>query len=384
MAAQYPSPDSASDGRPAAPPLPLIIAIGGDPGGANALAPVIALLRAEGRVSIQALAYLQAIHVWTERNLHPESLGDSLEDKDIQRLLDQAGVALLLTSTSINPYEYEKRFLRIARTMGLPALSVLDFWSNYSERFSDLGGNLCYLPDRVAVMDEHARTEMLAKGFPEDCVVVTGHPALDSLEAFRASFGKVERNEVRRALGVGAQELLVLFASQPPTFVDNEEECDTPPWLDRRKTISVLIQGLERISERLSRPVTLLIRPHPRENGEVYRQTVAKRIRVIIEKEGDSRSLALSADLVAGMNTMFLVEASHLGQPTLSIRLGLPEPDDFPPNRLKMTHPVYCEEALEEALMRLIEKAHSPLAQVTQTGKASRNVAKLAYSMLGI
>lgn len=383
MAAQYPLPDSTSDRR-SAPDIPLIIAISGDPGGASALAPVIAMLRADGKVRVQALAYLQAIHVWTDKNLHPETLGDALEDKDIQNLLGQPGAALLLTGTSINPYEYEKRFLRIARTIGLSALSVLDFWSNYSERFSDFGRHLCYLPGRVAVMDEHARTEMLAKGFPEDSLVITGHPALDSLADYRDAFSKAERNEVRHSLGVSEHELLVLFASQPPTFVDNEKEHDTPSWLDRKKTVTALIRALERISERLSQPITLLIRPHPRENGEVYQQTACNRIRVKVEKGGDSRRFALSADLVAGMNTMFLVEACHLGQPTLSIRLGLPQPDDFPPNRLKMTHPVYREEALEEVLMRLLEEARSPLSQASQAGKASRNVAKLAYSMLGI
>ena len=128
----------------------------------------------------------------------------------------------------------------------------------------------------------------------------------------------------------------------------------------------------------------LLIRPHPRENGEIYRQFGHATVRVKVSGEGNSLELALAADVVAGMNTMFLVESAQLGRPTLSIRLGLPLPDDFPPNRSGLTHPIYREAALQSSLAALLAGSASRPAPPTLPGNAAQNVAKLTYSILGI
>jgi len=358
-----------------------IITICGDPGGANAIAPVIELLRDEGKVSVTALAYLQAVTLWSGWGIQFDVIKGEASDDDILKFLNEPKANLLLTGTSVNRYELEKRFIEAARQLGIPSMSVLDFWSNYALRFSGNSGDLRYLPDRIAVMDVLARDEMVAAGIVDSRIVITGHPALDGLEAYRQSFGPERRYAIREGLGVAPDDWLILYASQPPAFFDLDDTIP-PPWLDRLRTVNVLLGALAVLAQARGKCATLLIRPHPRENGEIYRGLTHNTVRVVVSGEGGSRDLALAADAVVGMNTMFLVEARHLGRPVLSIRLDLPLPDDFPPNRSGLIRAVYREEDVASAMDELLNQPLSGMPLFEAQGNASRNVAQLLYSML--
>ncbi|MCL4469614.1 MAG: CDP-glycerol glycerophosphotransferase family protein [Gammaproteobacteria bacterium] len=361
--------------------LPRIVTICGDPGGANAVALVIEFLRAEGKVSVTALAYLQAATLWSERGIQFDTIKGEAADNDILKRLNEPKANLLLTGTSANRFELEKRFIVAARQLGIPSMSVLDFWSNYALRFSDESGNLCYLPDRIAVMDELARDEMVAAGIAGSRIVITGHPTLDGLDVYRQSFSSKRRCALRESLGVAPDDWLVLYASQPPTFSDLDDTT-LPPWLDRLRTVNVLLGALAVLAQSRGKCVTLLIRPHPRESGEIYRGLVHETVRIVVSGAGDSRDLALAADAIVGMTTMFLVEARHLGRPTLSIRLDLPLPDDFPPSRSGLIRAVYREEDVASVMDELLNQPVPYLPLSEAQGNASGNVAQLLYSML--
>ncbi|MHB9101238.1 MAG: CDP-glycerol glycerophosphotransferase family protein [Sulfuricella sp.] len=361
--------------------LPRIVTICGDPGGANAVAPVIELLRAEGKVSVTALAYLQAVTLWSERGIQFDTIKEEAGDNDILKRLNEPKANLLLTGTSVNRFELEKRFIEAARQLDIPSISVLDFWSNYALRFSDESGNLCYLPDRIAVMDALARDEMVAASIADSRIVITGHPALDGLDAYRQSFSPEQRCAIRESLGVAPDGWLILYASQPPIFFEQDDSVP-PPWLDRLRTVNALLGALSALAQARGKCATLLIRPHPRESGEIYHDLAHDTVRVVVSGEGGSRDLALAADVVVGMNTMFLVEARHLGRPTLSIRLALLLPDDFPPNHSGVIRAVYREEDVSTVLEELLSQPVSDMPLPEVQGNASRNVAQLLYSML--
>lgn len=366
-----------------APVLPRIVAICGDPGGANAVAPVIEYLLAEGRVSVKPFAYLQAATLWAQRKLQFEALNGEIGDDGILARLSEPRANLLLTGTSVNRYELEKRFIEVARQHGIPSLSILDFWSNYARRFSDSDGKLRYLPDFVAVADTLARDEMIADGIASSHIVITGHPSLDGLAAYRDAFTAEQRATIRKGLGVAPDAWLILYASQPPTFCEQDDS--TPPlWLDRLHAINTLLAALDHLAGIARKPVTLLIRPHPRENGEIYRGLTHGSIRIILSDAGISCDMALAADVVVGMSTMFLVEAHHLGRPTLSIRLGFQLPDDFPPVRLGMIPAAYREDDVVIALQTLLCAQPRSSSSHEALGNASQNVAQLIHSMLKV
>jgi hypothetical protein len=76
--------------------------------------------------------------------------------------------------------------------------------------------------------------------------------------------------------------------------------------------------------------------------------------RVLVSGQGDRLEVALAADLVAGMNSVLLVEASLLGCVVLSLQPGLRLPDALPVSDLCARQTVYKEEDIEPALERLL------------------------------
>jgi len=354
-----------------------VVAVCGDPGGANAVAPVIELLRAEGRLAVRALAYAEAHTLWTGRGLAHEVLSEQTTPADVANQL--AAAQFLLAGTSANRYDFEKQFIAAARAAMIPSLSVLDFWSNYALRFSDSKGDLIYLPDRIAVMDELACQEMQADGIAAARIVVTGHPAWDSLAATRAAFTLAQRRTLRQQCGLAEGDWLIIYASQPIPPADRSCE-----WFDREAAVEALIAAIESVAQRQGKGALLLIRCHPKEGRLPFRHRSSERIRIETQVGGDGRPWLLAADAVVGMATMLLVESALLGRPTLSLRLGLDGIDPFPANRSGLVRAVYRREPVAAALESLLLSPPAVQTLPALAGNASRNVADLVYSALQI
>ena len=370
---------------------PVITLVCGDPGGANAVAPVIERLRGENRVRVQPLAYRQACASWSKRNLRFIELDETTSHDHIVSLLRNQDTALLITGTSFNDVNLENRFIACGREIGLPSLAVLDFWSNYALRFSDGKGSLLCIPDRIAVMDERARDEMLGEGFPASRLAITGQPAFDDLAPARSRFTPARRQEIREALGVGPGEQLVLFASQPFSVVYGTDTADRLyPGFTEQAILNALVLALDEISGEHQEPLVLLIRPHPREDATWLRSLSSRRIRVLVSKDYDPREVVMSADLVAGVNTALLVEACYLGCVTVSLQPGLRGRDPVPTNAWGVSQGVYSFEEIkstvDEMLFDLVrrEAVKSRLTRLKLDGEATRRVVRLAYQMIGL
>ena len=362
--------------------------VAGDPGGAKAVVPVVEVLLSESGYGVQSLLYREAQDVWAKRGLAFEQLNESTSTADAERILTKSQAQLLVTGTSYNGIDLEKKFITAARNLGVPSLAVLDFWSNYAPRFSDGEGNLAHLPDRIAVMDAMARDEMVAAGFDATQLVITGQPALDDLITYKESHTN-RRAALRQALGVLETDRLVLFASQPlaSVFGDRPEQ---PLYLGYTETIvlDALVNALESIAKRHAERITLLIRPHPRENSQTFKDRSSGSIRIINNQDGDSREMVLASDLVTGMTTMLLVEACFLGIPVVSLQPGLRTTDPLPTNRTGLSLRVDSINEFAPVIEGLLfdekvrQKTIAKLAQAVPPGNAAQYVARLIGSML--
>lgn len=306
-----------------------ILALAGDPGGANALAPVVTLLRQDAARPVLACAYRQAFDLWRERGLDPQP--QEAWQHHLPELVPKA--ALVLTATSVNGLDLERAAIALARQHGVPSLAVLDFWSNYVLRFADHRGSLV-LPDRIAVMDDLARKEMLAAGFPDAGLVVTGQPAFDELAGTRAAFTPQRRAELRRELGLDADELLVLYVSQPFADIHGSHEAAKAALGYVEDEVLILCrQELAELARRHGLRCVLAIRPHPREPDEKFPETQETGLRTVIWRIADRLAAALAADLVLGMNSVLLYEAARMGCAVVSVQPGLCADDPLPSNR---------------------------------------------------
>lgn len=370
---------------------PVVVVVCGDPGGASAVGPVIKLLQVEDRLNVQPVAYNESASIWDSLDIDYEKIPTDFSPEATLSMLSRPEVKLLFTGTSVNSIDLEKLFIATAAHIGLPSLSLIDFWTNYTWRFSDDDKNLVYLPDKIAVMDEFSLEEMVKEGFNPARLVITGQPAFDDLAAWRAEFSDRRRGEVRAGLGVNQDELLVLFASQPLTSlygtdIVHEKYLGFDEWV----VLDMLVRELEGLKTQTDTPIHLVIRPHPRESVDLFHDYSSEVFPITVVESGTARSQVMAADLVVGMNTELLVEACYLGCITLSLQPGLRYPDRLPTNRLGFSRAVYHREGIRPALMELLldEDARKAMLENVKRfklkGKSATNVVRQIYTMVGL
>lgn len=364
-----------------------VVAIAGDPGGAAAIAPVIAALRETGS-RVHALAYRQAGQVWQRRAVVYQQADEAMTTADATTVLDQCRANVLLAATSVNGIDLEKRFLSASRSLDLPSLAVLDFWSNYRLRFADEADELAYLPDAIAVMDQRARLEMVAAGFDPARLLVTGQPAFDELQQCRARLTPQRRSSVRSRLGVRPDERMVLFASQPLSALYGTDRSNPLfPGYTEQTVLDGLVEALAHLAQRRRTPIALAVRPHPREKAEALQRHGRAGLRLCVDDSNEGREVALAAELVAGMTTVLLVESCLMGCVTISLQPGLRLPDPLPSNRWGASVPVYQAEEIEPVVERLLfdeqERARATAAAVRSPviSGATQRVRQLAEAL---
>ena len=369
-------------------PKPVVIVVCGDPGGASAMAPVLERL-AEGRVRVRALAYKEARSIWGSRSLQFEELPEDFGEADAAQLLTESRAAALVVGTSGNSVDLEKRCTTAARRLGTPSLGLLDFWSNYRERFEDDNGVLAYVPDFIAVMDESARDEMVALGFDAARLIVTGQPAFDDLPQIRAGFSSAQRERVRRALGAGSGARLVAFASQPMAAIFGSSATN-PGYMGytEQEVLAALIRALHKVAQQ-GAPVVLAVLPHPREDPRSFHGLSSAQVEVVVSQDRSAHEVLMAADLVVGMNSILLMEGCYLGCPTLSLQPGLRQADTLPTNRLGISRGVDDAAEIDSAVAELLLDQSSRrsllqrLSGFRVDGGAAERVAGLIYSLTG-
>lgn len=363
---------------------PEVLVVCGDAGGAAAVVPVVRRLIGDGRVAVRSAVYRQAKDVWARHALPFLELPEAMGDADLAGLAEGADVLLL--GTSVNGVDYERKLTALARDR---SVAVLDFWSNYTQRFAGPGGGLLQ-PARTCIMDEQARQDMRLEGFDTARLVVTGQPAFDDLAGLRSSLGHGAIAAARDAAGARPGEWLVVFASQPLAELYARPEMQARhPGYDQRGVLRLLVQELEKLAAAEQRGIVLQVRPHPREDASALDWVDAHRgwLRAAVSRGFDGRLSALASDLVCGMTSVMLVETCYLGCLTLSVQPGLKGPDALPTNRLGWSRLVREAGELPLALRELLMDGPARAAQRERMGSARADggaagrVAEVVYQL---
>jgi hypothetical protein len=370
---------------------PCIIAVSGDAGGARAMAPVLKELRAEARVHVHAYAYKEAHGLWMNLGIDHTPMSDSPSLGEVGELFGPKKCELLLTSTSFGGIELEKKCIALARKRGIPSVTLLDTWGNYSRRFSDEEGRVAFLPDRIAVIDELAYREMVDEGFNPESLVITGQPAFDDLNPWDHALRLRKKRVIMGKFPMENDEILILFASQPLSLIYGTDPSG-PRYLgfDEWKVVRLLIRALDSISSDRGNALALTIRPHPREDPAPYRSLKGEEVKVLVTKDGDSREWIRESDLVTGLNSILLVEACYMGCPVISLQPELRGKDLLPTNHSGLSRAVYHSEEIRPAIEEVLfntevrQRMISRLAGMPRDGHAACRVIELVYSMMGI
>jgi hypothetical protein len=267
-----------------------IAAVTHDPGGANAVAAVIAALGAAD-VAIDAHAKGPAA-----RRLAEMGVACHAFEGDHAQVVSGLDADLLLTGTSAADC-FELDAIAAFAARGLPTLAVLDYPANYAQRFHRAARHGCVAPDFVATLDEASAAAMVSSGIAADRILPLGQPYL----------GWLLRRDARRQTTPRRQgPRRILFASQP----DAHE-------LEALRLVVASLGQLDR------RPA-LTLRFHPRQTERMTSLAclAAAGIDAVVDDQTPTLACIEAHDVVLGITSTILIEAALLGRPTASVLAG--------------------------------------------------------------
>lgn len=292
-----------------------------DAGGANAIAPVAAELANRGAI-FKGFASGPARAIFTERGISSID-ADLLSDVELDPAFDDFRPEIVLVGTSVG-FTVEKRLTIRANARIVPSIAVLDFWSNYSLRFSKDKKDFAYLPTVVCVMDERARDEMVAEGFAPKRIAVTGNPHFDHF-----ADGITRANEDSKE---------ILFISQPLSEMRNF----TDYGFDEFDAASDIAEAMQRVHG-----LHLNIRLHPKEDVHKYDKYLGENVSIA---DAALPAAISRAGLIIGIFSSVLIQAAAAGKYVISYEPGLIVEDPLATNRLGITKKVAAKADLEEVL----------------------------------
>ena len=195
-------------------------------------------------------------------------------------------------------------------TAGLQHGFIYRHWLNYLHEPDEMGPSAANAADAgfprptLTLLFDDFAAEHLASGgcFPPRSLAVSGSPKLDAQAAAAAALGPEGLERVRRDAGVGRGQHLVLVAAK------------------HAQLGAAFREVVDAVRERDD--VVLLVKPHPAETGEPYRQDAAGAANVrVLEATGDLAPLAAAARVIVTANSTAAIEAMVVDVPALIVAL---------------------------------------------------------------
>jgi hypothetical protein len=346
-----------------------------DPGGTNAIMPLIEPLRASGN-EVAVYGKDAALSIYRKLNLDCTDICGGIPSgtqEEANEFVRKASPDLIVTGTSSEDFT-ERHLWKAAEEAGIPSFAVLDQWTNYRLRLISEGddpltghsASTLIVPSYFFIMDEFARKEMCALGIDREKLVVSGQPFFDYIRKTGDKFTPAEIEKLRRELTGTPGGLLFVFASQPIASIHRKNGMAEDYWGYTETTIlKSVVRCLSKLTEEMAVKVTLVLRLHPKDEPNVYQNALAassNSIKVVVDRETDSTLLLKAADLIVGMFSMILLEAAILDKRFISVQIGLKRENPLIFDRMGLVRSILTEKELEEALRGILrgKKSEAP------------------------
>ena len=293
---------------------------------------------------------------------------------------DQAPDLIFVTSE----YGFFERGLVVAGKLNnIPTLAIqhgnigpLHEGYVYSKNSISASGSIespyCPIPDKTAVYGPFyydILTKMSA--YPPSSVLVAGQPRYDKLVMANKIFS---REEFCAKLRLDSLRKIVLVATQRVPM--------------RKVFIESVLRGLRPFPD-----AQTIIKPHPRENSELYEKLLEKeKMRIVLlPKESETLEALYACDLLVAMSSTVITEATILRKPAVTVR---PVGEDPTPYYNEVTlridlgedlAPIIRKALYDEKTREKLRKAEEKFAfyhAYKQDGEATERVVNLIQQMV--
>jgi hypothetical protein len=249
-------------------------------------------------------------------------------------------ISLVLSGASLG-HNLDKELHRLAAAAGITSIAIVDHWTFLKERFVDSTGSLV-LPDFIILNDDYARTLAEASGLPVNRIRVLGNPVLEMSGSRLLGDSPGTSITAADANGYAGTGKTILFISEQLAR-DYANGLYANEGYDEYRVLEDLIAICEPGD-------CVLIKLHPQEDKTKYDRYLSDSTPVVKLADANfkNRQLIAKADIVVGMRSMLLLEASNIRQDVISYRPNAV--NTFIGNKLEVTFAVETKEQLAEIL----------------------------------
>lgn len=284
-----------------------------DPGGTNQMialhavltgaeappSPDVAALKTRvGGQKLRVVAKDQALAFWQRAGVAAESWNGDVAS------WPEPHADALLTATSDIDDRSPQLLWRWAAERSIFTAAFVDGPHTPDQRFRTDDG-VRIVPDLIYASDSESRDALVEAGLPADRLRLAGPLHEVRVRALARAVGPERIAALRRHWGANTGERVVLYAS----------DCGREIAAAGRPMAYDEIEGLQRLLR--GKPGRVVIRPHPKDTPGKYQSFASDTVRV--SSEEDSIAAILAADVVAGMASALLVEATVLQRPARSL-----------------------------------------------------------------
>jgi hypothetical protein len=360
-----------------------------DPGGTNAVMPLIEPLRALGN-EVCVFGKDAALSIYLKQNIDCSDIRGAIPfgtQEETDEFVRRTRPDMIVTGTSSEDFT-ERHLWKAAEKAGIKSFAVLDQWTNYRLRLNSEGGDTktgdpkseLIVPSYLFIMDEFAREEMCALGIGREKLVVSGQPFFGYIRKTGESITTGEIEKLRRELAGKQGGLVFVFASQPIVSTHRNNGIAEDYWGYTEETVlKSVVKCLSTVTEEIGANVTLVLRLHPKDESTVYQDVLATHpssIKVVVDRDIESSLLLKTSDLTIGMFSMLLLEAAILERRFISVQIGLQRENPFIFDRMGLVHSILSEQELEETLRGILKGTNAGLPKLRFEFGATERIVK--------
>ena len=290
-----------------------------DPGAANFIVP---LLKPLEKIGCSLFLYTDGA---ATKYLNSMNINTLSIDLNISDLLCSIKPQLLMVGTSENPDTVGLKMIVAARDLKIPSIGVVDGPANAEYRFKGRGNSpLQYVTDWLFVPDKWTCESYISLGFPLEKIKICGHPYYDSIIERSAAYKSKSKIELRKKYfpNVSKDKSIVIFLTEksdglnPESLKRSSKYTLTGRGKSDLRTEIIMEEFIDTLKT-IDQDLFLVVRLHPKENTSDYENYI--NVFDAVSHGEDPMPLLFSADLIVGMSSSLLVEATILGLNTLSI-----------------------------------------------------------------
>ncbi len=367
-----------------------------DPGGANCIIPVAQHIAAKKEYSVALFGKDSACQRYAQSGMSYQDLKDvlkkELDYKNIEAFVRAINPVCVATGTSEDDMT-EKYLWKAAGELGIPSVAILDYWGSYRLRFSSatdtldaLNGVGSCLPNKICIMDDFARNEMLAEGFAPDVLEITGQPYLAAIRQ-RLSRADADNKSYRKKLNVASDCRVVVVISEAVRTMYGDKG-QTYWGYDEASLLRDVFNVLCAIrQESMKGHFCLVFRLHPKDKENILDDVIATMknnfITVTKERSASADELIGGADMLIGASSMLLLEAAIARRPFLSVQIGQKQQDPFVLSRMGKVKRVFLPDDLKIRLSKFFAEGRFDQVDFPYLNNAVENIEKVMGKLIG-